>query len=346
MKTVLLIRGLPGSGKTTLAEIIPNAFRVAADDFPGIYIDGVYQSHLQKESHDWCFQQFQDAIAGNLQIIIVHNTFSRLGYMQKYQEHAIAQGYSVQVIHVEGTLVKGGRTVSTHNVPDAVINSMLDGWEPLNPKVEHISRLGIAETFDWVRRHPNHKPIVLSDMDGTIKFTKSGKTFPQQPDDAVLNPKWVESINTLKLIDINLEIHVISNQAGLSFNLKSQDFLSEEIRHLDKLLVSDGICPSTYKCSIAKYGVNYLSFHIGESEGKLEYVMCESKSPTYKPNIGLVENIADYYKESRIFWIIGDNDSTDGALCDRLTRQYLHHQFIYVPIDFFPSLAQLHNQNV
>jgi adenylate kinase family enzyme len=47
MKTLIIIRGCPGDGKTTLAKKISGAHfhSIAADDMPELYLDGQYQNH-------------------------------------------------------------------------------------------------------------------------------------------------------------------------------------------------------------------------------------------------------------------------------------------------------------
>ena len=145
MKTLTLICGLPGNGKTTLAHKL-SVFAVAADDFPGLYVDGVYQQRLQKDSHEWCKSQVEglmiEAQIVSKHDIVVHNTFTRNNYRQPYIDLAMKYGYAVHVVTSEAVILPtGDRTSSVHNVPAEIVESMRNGWEPFNYEVGRQKRL-------------------------------------------------------------------------------------------------------------------------------------------------------------------------------------------------------------
>lgn len=134
MKTLTLVCGLPGNGKTTLARKLPG-FAVAADDFSGLYVDGAYQHHLQKDSHEWCKSQVEKWMSDDEPQITVHNTFTRNNYRQPYIDLAMKYGYAVHVVTSEAVILPSGdRTSSAHNVSAEVVESMRNGWEYINPK--------------------------------------------------------------------------------------------------------------------------------------------------------------------------------------------------------------------
>lgn len=137
MKTLYIIRGCPGDGKTTLALDLSRGKyspkEIAADNMPGLYVDGVYQNHLQKESHVWC-QETVEAWMKRGESVIVHNTFTRHIYIKPYLELAKKYGYAVHVIHSEAVILPNGdRTNSTHNVPQEILDGMRSGFESFNP---------------------------------------------------------------------------------------------------------------------------------------------------------------------------------------------------------------------
>ena len=136
MKQLILIRGLSGSGKTTIAETIcgdlESRTMVSADDF---FVDdtGVYKFNYEalKEAHFWCQKECLEAMEDNYQTIVVHNTFTRKWECDPYMEMATQNDYSVQVIN----LYDGGlsdRQLSercSHNVPSHVIQKQRRRWD-------------------------------------------------------------------------------------------------------------------------------------------------------------------------------------------------------------------------
>lgn len=134
MKTLWIIRGLPGAGKTTLMfqiadPLIFEAFEmgrgfpvmVSADDFmvdsEGNYL---WQPKLLGECHRECYATADSAMAEGVEDVIVHNTFTTEKEMSPYVYAAQEYGYRVIRLIVENT---HGNT-SVHNVPDKTLEVM------------------------------------------------------------------------------------------------------------------------------------------------------------------------------------------------------------------------------
>lgn len=127
-KTLYLIRGLPGTGKTTLSESL-TPWNVAADMLPGLYnSDGSYNLHLQPHSHLWCYEQVEKWMEQQKSKIAVHNTFVLQQWIEPYEKLALIHGYRFQVIHCEG------EHGSIHNVPEEMIEKWRETWEPYKLK--------------------------------------------------------------------------------------------------------------------------------------------------------------------------------------------------------------------
>ena len=132
MSTVYLIRGLPGTGKTTLAERLKvDGVMVAADDY--FYCeDGVYRfdPKLLGLAHADC-QLKASVVLCDGRDVVVHNTFSQRWEMQPYIDMAILHGARLVVLD----LFDGGCTDeqlverNSHGVPLHAIARMRERWE-------------------------------------------------------------------------------------------------------------------------------------------------------------------------------------------------------------------------
>ena len=119
---LVLIRGLPGSGKSTMARAMTGFVHLEADMH--MMINGVYQYDASKvaDSHNQCKALVREAL-GTGHNVVVSNTFSRASEMADYI--AIAKGLGVSVRVVEAT----GRWPNVHGVPQDRIEQMRRRWE-------------------------------------------------------------------------------------------------------------------------------------------------------------------------------------------------------------------------
>ena len=132
VKSLYIIRGLPGSGKTTLAHLIALSYNTvgvhavahAADDFftdpNGNY--NYVREHIAK-AHDWCQGQVDMEMRCDVPVIIVHNTFTRRFEISAYEDMSDEYGYTISEIICKASFK------NVHDVPDGVIEMMRQRWE-------------------------------------------------------------------------------------------------------------------------------------------------------------------------------------------------------------------------
>jgi predicted kinase len=132
MKTLLLVRGLPGSGKSTFAETLVGKDNVySADDFFTDSEGGYnYNPSRIQEAHLFCLgnvkqRMIHDTDNAFTSTIAVTNTFTQEWEMEKYYIIAKQYGYTVHTIVVENR--HGGKNV--HGVDDEKLKVMKDRFE-------------------------------------------------------------------------------------------------------------------------------------------------------------------------------------------------------------------------
>jgi len=130
-KDLILLRGLPGSGKSTLGEVIlylpnNNLKPLSADDY-FTKPDGTYNFDFEKlkEAHNDCQQRCANLMMNGVIRIVVANTFTQEWEMKPYFEMAERYGYRVHTLIVENR--HGGNNV--HGVPDEKLEIMKNRFD-------------------------------------------------------------------------------------------------------------------------------------------------------------------------------------------------------------------------
>ena len=123
-KTLYLVRGIPGAGKTTFAEELANglgAFTFEADhyfeDDEGNYTWNPDKVH---EAHAECLRAARHIMSLQRSPLVVSNTFTREKELKPYLDLAAQWGYRVVSLIVENR--HGNKSV--HNVPDETLEKM------------------------------------------------------------------------------------------------------------------------------------------------------------------------------------------------------------------------------
>jgi predicted kinase len=127
MKNLYLLRGLPGAGKSTLANQIGDTHFEADMYFINENGEYIFNGADIKKAHQWCQSQVELAMIQNhitygldSSDIIVSNTFTQGWEMEPYFKLAESYGYRVFSIIVENR--HGGENL--HSVPAEKIEEM------------------------------------------------------------------------------------------------------------------------------------------------------------------------------------------------------------------------------
>jgi predicted kinase len=129
MKTVTILRGISGAGKSTYTrENFPNATVCSADNF--FMQNGVYNWDASKlgRAHDWCLNTFNEALRRNDSSIVVDNTNTKLREFKRYRDEALMYGYEVNVVRlVVDPAIAAARNL--HGVPADKVQAMQDRFQ-------------------------------------------------------------------------------------------------------------------------------------------------------------------------------------------------------------------------
>jgi predicted kinase len=122
----MLIRGLPGSGKSTVAKLFDKALHFEADMY-FLDADGNYHFDVSKikNAHNWCRHSVMDAMKEGHPIVVVSNTFTQEWEMEVYYLLAEELGYRVTSMIVENR--HEGKNI--HGCPDDKIEQMKTRFE-------------------------------------------------------------------------------------------------------------------------------------------------------------------------------------------------------------------------
>ena len=122
-KLLILLRGLPGAGKSTFAKMICNQ-HVEADMY--FMQDGEYKFDATKlkQAHKWCQDKTESWMQKRYNVV-VSNTFTQEWEMDAYYELAKKYGYQVHSLIVENR--HGG--INQHGVPEETLEKMKKRFE-------------------------------------------------------------------------------------------------------------------------------------------------------------------------------------------------------------------------
>lgn len=120
-KTLYIVRGLPGSGKSTYAQSLGVPYFEADMYF---YKNGKYEFDRNKlhRAHTWCFDTLASHIHCRIDVA-VSNTFTTVKEITPYVELARQNDYQIVIIEVKT------HYGSIHSVPEETMEKMRARWQ-------------------------------------------------------------------------------------------------------------------------------------------------------------------------------------------------------------------------
>jgi predicted kinase len=126
MKALILIRGVPGAGKSTLAKLLSENGKYPHFEADQFFVDesGDYNfdPSLLHIAHSVCQKNALDAMKSGVEKVIVSNTSISEQHLSVYQEFANELGYHFFSVVVENR----NDTKSIHGVPETVRKNMAE----------------------------------------------------------------------------------------------------------------------------------------------------------------------------------------------------------------------------
>lgn len=123
MKRLLILRGIPGSGKSTYAKSFAKATVMSADDYfltpEGQY---VYRPEKLQTAHELCYLRFVKAVINNDEIIIIDNMNIDAWHISPYYMLGEVFDYAVEIVNFL-TDIETSYQRNIHNVPKQDIES-------------------------------------------------------------------------------------------------------------------------------------------------------------------------------------------------------------------------------
>ena len=170
-KAMIIMRGLPGSGKTHIAERLcrgkPSSVVCSADNyfeegsaknnykFTGTNIDSV---------HKRCRDDVITAIQDGVKVVIVDNTHTQRWEYRVYERLALLCGYKSYVFEIACNSVSTRQEFQrrcTHQVTEYVHKEMYTRWELDPQSIMWVPRDTSNVTLDWITKY-RRRPIMYS----------------------------------------------------------------------------------------------------------------------------------------------------------------------------------------
>lgn len=119
---LVIVRGIPGSGKTTYAKTLGIVNHYEADMYFDLYNGGQFDPKKLKLAHEWCQNNVRYALTVGTDVV-VSNTFTQKWEMEPYLKMAEEFDITPEIV------VCRGNYQNVHGVPPEKVKQMADRFE-------------------------------------------------------------------------------------------------------------------------------------------------------------------------------------------------------------------------
>lgn len=194
VKIMVLMRGLPGSGKTSLAKIIKGRSGVilSTDDFfcneEGLYR---YDPHRLPEAHGWNKHRALVKVQEGRTPVIIDNTNVQAWEMKPYIIMALHHGYEVDILEPETSWKFNPKELAKrniHGVPKYKISEMKEHYDSNSRILTVISNLKSAQSNSTIKNESEcDNSLEGKNVDPNLPL-KEGEIIPHKHVDQHLSP--------------------------------------------------------------------------------------------------------------------------------------------------------------
>jgi len=133
--TVYIMRGMPGSGKSSLArDLAGDVGHIhSTDELSQVNGKYVFQPSKLGELHKQNYDNFVVSLENQVEIVICDNTNMQIWEFKKYVDIAKQFNYRVVIVTMPFIDINLAVERNTHDVPEISIKKMVQIWEPYMP---------------------------------------------------------------------------------------------------------------------------------------------------------------------------------------------------------------------
>ncbi|MPC08194.1 NEDD4-binding protein 2-like 1 [Portunus trituberculatus] len=262
-KLLVLMRGLPGSGKTTLAKEMkgPTGVVLSTDDFfcdkHGRYI---YDSSKIGEAHQWNKHRAIQRLKQGKTPIIIDNTNLQAWEMKPYVQLALQYGYEVNILDVDTPWRLSSKELARrniHGVPAKKIEEMKGRYEhdvKLEDLIANLQGLGLTQ------QSPSRNASSKTSEGNVTERSSKGTdiVFKCSP----------HKTNNKPVIDADTEASVTVENSEFDSSMKDEIFDSDEDVIIEEY--DDEITPISIHTSKNEVEVSHFDQNVTASGSKIE----------------------------------------------------------------------------